>query len=125
MVERQSARRGRVVLGGGALQDTSGAVAPSSTNRSSAPGSIWNMDSKITNPLAADEIVAALATPGRQARLRRWSAEFLDRLGDVPDLEEGAPTHRPGRTRHHAGLPVQRCNRDSGLRAQQAARHGR
>jgi hypothetical protein len=81
------------------------------------------MDSKITNPLAGDEIVAALSTPGRQARLRRWSAEFLDRLGDVPDLEEGAII-RPGQTRH-AGLAVQQCNRDSGLRAQQAARHGR
>jgi hypothetical protein len=84
------------------------------------------MDSKITNRLAADEIVAALSTPGRQARLRRWTPEFLDQLGDVPDLEEGAPIRRlrDSNSRHPA-LPAQPCSRDSVLRSRQSARHGR
>jgi hypothetical protein len=84
------------------------------------------MDSKTINPLAADEIVAALSTPGRKARLRRWTPEFLEQLGDVPDPEEGIAVHRTSHsTRHHSALPVQQRNRDSGLRSHQSARHGR
>jgi len=105
---------------------SSGPVVPSSTRRSSEPGSIRFMDSTTTNPLAADKIVAALSTPGRQARLRQWSPEFLDRLGDMPDPDEAAPNLRPAHSiRHRAALPVQHCDRDSGARSLQSARHGR
>lgn len=57
-----------------------------------------DMVNKTTNPRAAEEIVAALSTPGRQARLQRWTPEFLDRLGDGPDPEEVRPVRWPRRS---------------------------
>lgn len=99
---------------------------PVATARSSRPGSLRDMVNKTTNPRAAEEIVAALSTPGRQARLRRWTPEFLEHLGDVPDPEECLPVRRPGLAgRRHPALPVQHYNRDNGARSHQAARHGR
>jgi len=46
------------------------------------------MVKKTINPKAAADIMRALSLPGRKTRLRHWTPEFLDFLGDFPDPDE-------------------------------------